>query len=184
MKNNVTEGTLHQTIIKNIRRLRIAKNISSKEMAYDIGMKPPEYSKLEKGIKRNLDKWISKIVLKLGVEKYELMMEDVENKNKRRYMSAETTHHLEKQKDEYLRLFKELDENDKVKKALIKSNEETIRDLKHTLKYWQNKYYRLKTKLVDAENSIKEFMKKSFHKGISDTAQSSSSLGNVGGGRG
>jgi transcriptional regulator with XRE-family HTH domain len=187
--NPLTKPTLNQIILKNIRRLRNEKNMSSKEIAYEIGMKPPEYSKLEKGKKQNIEKYISKIAAVLCVEKYELMMEEVENISKRSYLSEETTELLEKQKEEYIRLFKELDEKDKATKvameakdALIKRNEETILDLKITLKYWQDKYYRIKAKLVDAENRMKEFLKKTLRKEKPESNQSISSLGNVGGG--
>lgn len=60
------------TILDNIKKIRLSKNISSKYMACELKIKPYEYSKIENGKILNINKYIDEIARILGVDKFAL----------------------------------------------------------------------------------------------------------------
>ena len=144
MKSSKPYPKLHQTIIDNIKKLRIKKNLTSQQVAYKASMSPSEFSKLENGHKPYIEKWLGAIAKALEVDKNELMMAEAENLNNPSYMNPEVVRLLEKQREDFILLFKALDEKDKDKEDMI-----TI--LKEDKIYWNQKYYRNKKRLEECE---------------------------------
>lgn len=187
MKNKLTEPKRLETICSNIRRIRNNKGISSKKMAYNIGMKPPEYSKLEAGHKLNLENWLDKIAVKLEVNKLDLMETENVKTYKSDYINSEVIKFITEQKEELFRLFKERDKkeiNEQDNKSLDgqdKLKNELIEIYKEGTKYWKDKYYRIKAQLIKAEQRIEEFINKTPRLENEISFESGSSLGSVGG---
>jgi transcriptional regulator with XRE-family HTH domain len=138
MQHKVTDPKQVQIILNNILRLRVAKGIMSKTMAYEIGLSPGEYSKLEGGNKHNWEKWWDKIADVLGMDKYLLMM--LESEKPDIILSPEVAI----QSEDLIQLLKALDEKDKAKEVIIEL-------LKAELAYWKAKYYREKERLIKLE---------------------------------
>lgn len=172
MKNHVTGPKPAQIIIAYIRRLRAAKEISSKTMAYRIGMKPAEYSKLEGGHKLNWEKWLPKIAYVLEMDTLDLMVTENVKTYKTDFTSSEFIKILMEQKEENYRIFKIVEEDKDKLIAVYNTDAEN----------WKAKYYRIKARLIEAEQRIEEYMNKISSSENNGAYETGSSLGTVGGG--
>lgn len=182
MISTLIEPSHYQIILNNIKSLRLLKNISSKKMAYDIGLNPQAYSKIENGKVINIDKYLNKICKILDIDKHELMKIDKTENFNNNYIISELLKQLDEKQEEYRALMDALDAKDRAKDTLIKIYEETIIDLKNTIKYWHDKYYRIKEKLIETESRLNEMLRNENGYTFTSKAKSSKTLGNVGGG--
>ena len=76
MKYKVTNPERMKIILTNIRILRNLKGIKQETMAMELGISKSAYSKLESGQKPNWEKYWDKIGVLLGIEPFELAIED------------------------------------------------------------------------------------------------------------
>ena len=166
MQHSITDPNHICIILNNIIRLRNAKGIISKIMAYEIGMSPSEYSKLEGGKKHNWEKWLDKIAEVLGVDKYILMMTESEKPSK--IKSHYDSNAIEKQNEDSV--------------LLIKTLNDSVERLTAEVEYWKSKYYREKERLIKAENEIEKISKISDVKNGKLSSNMPVSLAIVGGG--
>lgn len=131
-KNLNNSNNLKAIILFNIKRIRIENSISSKEMAYKIGIKPCDYSKLESGNKKNYEKYLSKIANILKIDKYELCI----NSDNRKYdniNNSEKMEILENLELKYIEIFRTLDKLDKIKDDMIKTLIDENKKLKENI---------------------------------------------------
>ena len=88
-------------------------SLSSKQMADRIGVKPSDYSKIEKGNKKCWYKHLSKIAKVLGTDKNKLCLDQKEVAMINSIKNEDIAKIINKQQNLYIELFRQLDEIDK-----------------------------------------------------------------------